>query len=279
MHASLSAWFLASILSTATPTSTTPYASDGFGLGVSTAALATLTIVAQGIMPSSLRPPLNCPTDPSGGFCDPGSLPAFDRGAVGRSSHAWVWASDVGVGLAFAAPWVLAAVSRFGVKDNPASFRDIGIDLLVVGQAILVANLASYTLKFAVGRPRPGQYAEDTVLRTSRRQSSFPSGHVTVAAAAVAATTTTLFLRWPKARWKYGALAAGVAVVAMVAAGRVLGGAHFPTDVVAGVAIGGAIGTLLPWWQRKIVAQDHPLAAGKLALGVSSRMATMSLRF
>ncbi|GHF71682.1 hypothetical protein GCM10010218_61130 [Streptomyces mashuensis] len=59
---------------------------------------------------------------------------------------------------------------------------------------------------------------------------SFPSGHT----AAAAAFTTAVALTWPRA----GALCAVPA--ALVAAERVHSGAHYPSDVAAGAAVGAA---------------------------------------
>jgi len=72
--------------------------------------------------------------------------------------------------------------------------------------------------------------------------SSFPSGH----AASAAAFAIGAIIEMPR-------LAAGVAALAVaVGASRVITGVHYPSDVLAGFAIGAAAaGTTLLWWPRR----------------------------
>jgi membrane-associated phospholipid phosphatase len=72
--------------------------------------------------------------------------------------------------------------------------------------------------------------------------SSFPSGH----AASAAAFATGAAMEMPE-------LAAGVSVLALaVGASRVVTGVHYPSDVLAGFAIGtAAAASTLLWWPRR----------------------------
>lgn len=100
------------------------------------------------------------------------------------------------------------------------------------------ANLVGKTL---IRRPRPTA-AGIPLIRQLRRvpdSSSFPSGH----AASAAAFATGVALENPYLALPVAALAAGVA------ASRVVTGVHYPTDVVAGAAVGVAAGLLTTrWW-------------------------------
>lgn len=69
---------------------------------------------------------------------------------------------------------------------------------------------------------------------------SFPSGHATNAA--IVATTLVLLL-WPLlgVRGRRLAVAAGLGWVVVTGADRVLLGAHYPTDVLGGILLGGGL--------------------------------------
>ena len=110
--------------------------------------------------------------------------------------------------------------------------------LASVGIASGTANLIGKSL---IKRRRPGVIDIPLVRQLTRApsSSSFPSGH----AASAAAFATGVALENPY-------LAAPVAVLAAgVAASRVVTGVHYPTDVVAGAAVGVAAGLLTTrWW-------------------------------
>lgn len=108
--------------------------------------------------------------------------------------------------------------------------------------ALLVAQLASNGLfkQLADRRRPPEEWIPHDEVDDRPDSSSFPSGHTAAAVAFTAAVAPT----WPAA----GALCAVPA--AMVAVERVQSGAHYPSDVAAGVAIGLASAWLTrraPW--------------------------------
>lgn len=86
-------------------------------------------------------------------------------------------------------------------------------------------------LKEAYGRPRPPQALVVEVT------GSFPSGHA-VAGAVVALSLVIVMVPRGPARRNLEMAAAGFAVV--MAGSRIYLGAHYPTDVLAGVALGAA---------------------------------------
>lgn len=103
-----------------------------------------------------------------------------------------------------------------------------------------VAHLASMGVKRVVRRPRPGgDTGVEPLVRTAGRH-SFPSSHATSAAAATVA---------------YGALSpAGARVVPPLAAAmcvsRMVVGVHYPSDVVAGAALGALTARVGATWMN-----------------------------
>jgi len=120
-------------------------------------------------------------------------------------------------------------------------------------QALLshaVAGLLTQGIKHLVGRPRPrfthlGQWDSGPTLQSGL--DSFPSGH-TSATFAVAAVLACHFPRLT-GLWYGGALFVGIS--------RVMRGSHFPTDVLAGAALGYVIGSLvahpLKHWRESLI--------------------------
>jgi undecaprenyl-diphosphatase len=153
----------------------------------------------------------------------------------GLADHSLLWA-----GLA-ASLW--AGGDR---RARRAAWRGLGS----LAVASLIANVAG---KGLAGRARPaGGVPPARTLMRPPRTSSFPSGH----AASAAAFATGVLVEKP---------AAGVPVSALalaVAASRVVTGVHYPSDVLAGLAIGtvSALATLRWWprWPREPAAACRP---------------------
>jgi undecaprenyl-diphosphatase len=102
--------------------------------------------------------------------------------------------------------------------------------------ADVLADLASYGLRRAIGRERPPvHFAEPKALVHVPADPSFPSGHASLsfACAAVLAWLTPL----PKVPL--------FALAALIAFSRVYNGVHYPLDVLGGVALGLAVATAL----------------------------------
>ena len=104
-----------------------------------------------------------------------------------------------------------------------------GFIFLGVGAPSLLAAL----LKRAIGRGRPLHYDEYGTLQFEPNFldwtfQSFPSGHATTA------FSLALVLAFIAPRWTYVALVFG----ALIAVSRVILGAHYPSDIVAGAILG-----------------------------------------
>ena len=98
-----------------------------------------------------------------------------------------------------------------------------------------VAIGVNYVVKVAVGRERP-LIEDHPPLAKAPTKLSFPSAHATSSLAAA----TALGRVQPKARPYLFALAAAICV------GRPYLGMHYPSDVLAGAALGFCIGSAVP---------------------------------
>jgi membrane-associated phospholipid phosphatase len=123
------------------------------------------------------------------------------------------------------------------------------VDLLVIGEASLVALDVALVLQHATGRERPwvhaGNYPEPVRTPETADNLSFPSGQTTLAFSVATAAGTVAFLRgWRHAPWVLGV---GLGLASVVGYLRIAGDVSWTTDVLAGAALGGAAGFGMPW--------------------------------
>ncbi|HVH66231.1 MAG TPA: phosphatase PAP2 family protein [Gemmatimonadales bacterium] len=172
--------------------------------------------------------------------CDPASLPSIDRAALHTFSGPAGTASTV----------LLVAVAGFGGVASTEGGGGIW-GPRVRGHAVVFANALAWTVattewvKVLAHRSRPVLYTAAAPAAASDRDNrrSFPSGH---SAAAFSVATAYLVMAQREHlphRARNAVLLFGGA--ATVAALRVAAGQHFPSDVVAGAAVGSGIGWLV----------------------------------
>ncbi len=107
-------------------------------------------------------------------------------------------------------------------------------EAVLMASSMVIAPLAVYSLKLAFERDRPALWSAPWYWG-----SSFPSGHtLSVAAFATAAVLCAVRI-WPQRRWP-AMLATGFAILwtCAVALSRLVIGVHWPTDVLAAIALG-----------------------------------------
>lgn len=142
--------------------------------------------------------------------------------------------------------WLFLGVLFLIMGIRRKNWRDMGILLLLcVGASALVCNLI---LKPCVNRIRPYNLLgyTDTLLIPPLRDASFPSGHT----AACFAAATAVYARnraWGCAAYIFGAV---------MGFSRLYLGVHFPTDVLAGAAVGTAMAALTVRLLRKHCRAD-----------------------
>ncbi len=104
-------------------------------------------------------------------------------------------------------------------------------DAAIMATGMVVAEVLDLVLKELFDRVRP-----DLWLRAAVSGESFPSGHALASTVIYGLVAYTVARRWPGHTTLVGAIAA--LVVAAIAWSRLYLGVHWPSDVVAGVAIG-----------------------------------------
>jgi hypothetical protein len=197
----------------------------------------------------------------------------FDRVAVGRFSGA---AREYSHNSRNVLVLGMAAV----VASESAWSRDF------MTLAIMSAEVAGLTIAFTsrtkawTERLRPYAYDEQMSADARRRfaedtgeiQESFYSGHTVIAFAAAMYSSTVVgdLYGWSDLthRVRYGLLG----VAATTAISRVLGGQHYPSDVLVGAGVGMLVGWGVPYLHRKDSETRISLIAGPTSLGLGFRV-------
>ena len=153
---------------------------------------------------------------------DTAILDAIHRHASPALDQIATFASFIGgPGVVAVAVGLVAYVFARGARREAATFA--------VG--MIVAEVLDLVLKELFDRVRP-----DLWLRAAVSGESFPSGHALASTVIYGLVAYTLARRWPGHAMLIGATAAFI--VAAIAFSRLYLGVHWPSDVVAGVAIG-----------------------------------------
>jgi undecaprenyl-diphosphatase len=152
---------------------------------------------------------------------------------------------------------VLAAVGFLVLQRqlNAALFL-----VLAIGGGQLLTSL----LKLGFDRPRPDLVPHGTLVQTA----SFPSGHAMMAAVTYLTLGAILARAQPQRRLKIYLIALAILITMAVGFSRVYLGVHWPTDVLAGWALGAAwalLCWLIAWWLR--IRDRPPPEPGRAAWG------------
>lgn len=151
-------------------------------------------------------------------------------------------------------PWVLAMAALTVVGNGwvmvtfvplllKARTRRFGMALL--GSLLSTALLVLVT-KRLVGRPRPCASGFRALVFPAPTDFSFPSGHAAGSFAFAAFVAVVLVRNAPPGKLgrRFGAALLVFALAGAIGASRIVLGMHFPVDVLAGAALGTALGAL-----------------------------------
>ncbi len=213
-------------------------------------------VLTYAVAPQQQPTPLGSPDDVRG----------IDRVALGRYDPAAATAADALAYSSVAAPFVVHAIEagldtrRYGGGRRHFGGR-WGTDALLLAETLAFTGLATELIKSAVDRTRPfahllptavdardrGALVED--LAEADRSRSFPSAHTSLSFAAATASAMLLTLKPLDRRRRVAvglAWGLGMSVATTTAILRVVAGKHYPTDVIAGAALGAGIGAAVP---------------------------------
>lgn len=176
---------------------------------------------------------------------DEDAIWSIDRPAIKRFSAS----ADLRSDLTLAGAGILAGLSGFlALEQKP--FQKEG---LVLGTIWLEANIltlgGTLFVKDAVHRTRPFVYNQGLPLgpklkKDARR--SFISGHTSLSAVNSFFAARVFCDYFPESRWKPLVIGLAAALPAWTGLERYLAGQHFPSDAVAGYALGALCGWLIP---------------------------------
>lgn len=127
---------------------------------------------------------------------------------------------------------VLGGFEAWGVIGKNPRARAVAMDGLTA--SIIAGGIITPALKYSIGRMRPNQTSATFSFKPFSGHDSFPSGHVTQAFA-VATVIASHYDAWWQQSLAYG-------TASLVGWGRIQQNRHFASDVVAGAAIGWAVG-------------------------------------
>lgn len=195
------------------------------------------------------------------------NIPSFDRVATRLSSEKARAASDSGLYASAALPSLLLLGNE--------SRRDFGKVSVLFAETMAFTSGMTYIIKSTALRPRPYVFDENldpaTVIN-SRDRAAFLSGHTSVSAAGGFFFARVFSDYYPDSKLKPYAWALGAGLPALTGYLRIRGGQHYPSDVVAGYALGATIGYLIPTLHKK------PLAKGRLSLSPTGNGVYASFR-
>jgi len=201
----------------------------------------------------------------------PNQLLGIDRAAIRQTIQPSAnTLSNVGLGLAV----------TYAVADTVADIWREGksaalVDAIMYAESFLVTQALTNVAKIAFRRPRPRAYMErEEFIRGGGSPAaynntevdsalSFVSGHASQTASLCAAATYIAFSRsTTKSPPPWLTLAGAVLTTTFVSYERVRAGAHFPTDVIAGSALGTAVGALVVHLHREDTVKQRPVWIG-----------------
>ncbi|WP_224995589.1 phosphatase PAP2 family protein [Cesiribacter sp. SM1] len=198
---------------------------------------------------------------------DPNAINSFDRGAVDNLRELDSNLSDYLLGVSAIAPFSVLA-SRSIRRES------LAVMVMYLETAALTGGLTNLS-KGLFRRKRPYVYNPDALLKDRTKVSarhSFWSGHVAASASFMYLTAYMVDRYADRPGWKWAAWSGAVVIPGTIAVWRYTSGKHFPTDVLAGYAVGAGVGLLIPMIHRSQLPKDVTLNIQPTPYGVHAAL-------
>ena len=158
-----------------------------------------------------------------------------------------IFITDMGFGMKY----LMIVATTFLLLSYKRRWREVeGLGICLTGGAVL-----NFWLKYLFHRARP-----DLFRVVQELGYSFPSGHVIASMCFYGMTAFLIIRRISTWRGRLTVLTLTVILVAAIGISRIYLGVHYPTDVVAGYAVGSMwvalCISLLMWWERERVKRS-----------------------
>lgn len=178
---------------------------------------------------------------------DRASINSFDRNATFNFSPKAKKGSDYVKFSSYTFPFLFLI--------NQKTQKDFGKIMALYGETLLLVGGLTSLSKRVFLRPRPLVFNELAPISAKQKNNAryaFFSGHASVSAANSIFAAKVFSDYFPDSKWK--PIVWSTAILVPVATGylRVRAGKHYPSDVITGVAVGGAIGFLIPHLHKKL---------------------------
>lgn len=150
--------------------------------------------------------------------------------------------------------WIGTQAFPFLFLAGEKSRKDLGKIAALYSETFFITIGTTLLIKTTVKRTRPFAYNPDAPLdkKTARNaRTAFLSGHTSISAANSFFAAKVFSDYYPESKWKPAVWTTAVVIPAITGYLRVRAGKHFPTDVIAGYALGAAMGVLIPHWHKK----------------------------
>lgn len=190
-------------------------------------------------------------------------LPAVDQPYINIDREKAGWAITASDYLAYGS----AALPLAALLTGDQQFSSLLTCGFIYAEGLALTAAVTANLKTLTDRPRPMAYS-DSFTRTERTNDdawrSMPSGHTATTAYNTffaAAMADRLIWRKDQTAWRIGTWTLAAGIPAVTGYLRMQAGKHFPTDVMAGYALGAGMGLLIPFLHRNEYAlQVQPVS-------------------
>ena len=234
------------------------FSQSAFNIYIEKDIIIGLVSLGAGITPFFIN---NEPDNISDTF-DKSEVNTFDRSFMFSYNKYLDYFSDYYLTFALASLPVISVIPNI---KNSAILLNYGI---MYAESLLLTYGTVFSFKSTINRYRPYMYDNGVPGgKENDYHNSFPSSATAFAFLGVTFFSTTYSHEFPESKWKIPLIIGGYTLAAGVGTMRVLAGSHFPTDVLAGAAIGSLYGWLIPWLHLN--KEDHKFAITPAVNGIT----------